>query len=420
VRWSAWKLLVRTLALTAGRAALQRALPLYLGLAILAAITFGGNGLQPMTVTAQAESSWVVRATLYLGWIIATLPAIRAVLTTPETFFLRSLPVGHLRILAILITMLALVELPWTALWAFGAGAVAASGATLAALAGSSVALLGFERRTEWLLAAVVVIALFGFSGFSGWALLGVAAPAAAVGIWRAWRWAPELSRGRARAWVRGPALVALTASYLVVLHRRSPVLVFRALCFTALAIGAGSLAIHNLEPGSSQERYSLALICEVPALAFGLAGLTGPLLRTEAQLAWLTAVCGTPLVQRRLAVLLACGAWALTLGLAYGLAVGSLLRLRALALGELSLYAAAMASIVSLSITAIARWALRGDGRDAMRLILAVGALSLLMIATLRQSMRWSLLTWALLAIVASLRLSRQPSPATRHGRTG
>ena len=128
--WSTWRLLAKTLVLTAGRAALQRALPLYLAMAIFAGIAFGGNGLHPTTVTTQAESSWLFRATLYLGWVIATLPAIRAVLATPETFFLRSLPVGRFRILAILVAMLALVELPWTLLWAFGRGAVAASTAT--------------------------------------------------------------------------------------------------------------------------------------------------------------------------------------------------------------------------------------------------------------------------------------------------
>jgi hypothetical protein len=346
----------------------------------------------------------VFRAILYLGWIIATLPAVRAVLATPETFFLRTLPVGHSRVVAILIAMLALVELPWTLLWAFGAGAVAASTATFAALAGSSVALLGFNRRTAWLLAAVVVIALLGFPGLG---LSAVAPPAAALGVWFAWRRAPELSHRRARAWVRGPALLALTASYLVVVHRRSPVLVFRALGCTALAIGAASLAIHNLEPGSLQERYTLALICEVPALAFGLAGLTGPLLRTETQLAWLNAVCGTSFLHRRLAVLLACAAWAVTLGLVYGFAVGTLIRLSALELGKLSLYAAGMASIVSLLIAAIARWALRGDGREAMRLLLAAGASCLCTIATLRLSKPWLLFAWALLAIVVALRPS-------------
>jgi hypothetical protein len=58
----------RLLLLTAGRAALQRALPLYVALVIGASIVFGGDGLSPATLAELSVHSWPFRVALHLGW----------------------------------------------------------------------------------------------------------------------------------------------------------------------------------------------------------------------------------------------------------------------------------------------------------------------------------------------------------------
>src|SRR5687768_194070 len=86
----------RLLLLTAGRAALQRALPLYVALAIGASIVFGGNGLSPATLAELSARSWPFRVALHLGWALASLPAVQALLATESTFLFRALPVSRL------------------------------------------------------------------------------------------------------------------------------------------------------------------------------------------------------------------------------------------------------------------------------------------------------------------------------------
>jgi hypothetical protein len=101
--------LARTLVMTAGRAALQRALPLYVGIGIAAAIGFEGNGMRPATLTRQADAHAPFRIALWGVWLLVSTPAARAVLCTPSSFFLRTLPVARARFFGAAV-MRALIE----------------------------------------------------------------------------------------------------------------------------------------------------------------------------------------------------------------------------------------------------------------------------------------------------------------------
>ncbi|MGK4004817.1 hypothetical protein WMF31_19455 [Sorangium sp. So ce1036] len=97
---SRFVLLVRTLAATAGKDAVARAMPLYMGVAVVAAVLFGGNGMQAAQVTGLAGASLPFRLALWAGWLFLGTPAARALLRAPATFFLRALPVPRRELLA--------------------------------------------------------------------------------------------------------------------------------------------------------------------------------------------------------------------------------------------------------------------------------------------------------------------------------
>lgn len=412
-----WSLLARVLALTAGREALRRGLPLHLGVVGAGLVVFGGNGLHPATIVAATERSSVFRFSLCAAWALLTLPAFRALFATPATFFLRTLPVARWRVLSLQLSMVLILELPWIALWAFGGGLVAAIAATAVVVAGRALVLAGGSRPSDWgaLGAVTAVLVVSGPTPL----LVGVALPAAALAIGRVSRVAPELSRARARAWVRGPRLVALTLCHLVDLHRRAGALVLRALGLTVLGGALAFVAARNLAPRTSAELGVLVLTCATPAFAFALAGLTGPLLRTEAELAWLNAVCGTPLWTRRLAVVLAQASWALVLALVHGLGVG--VSLDGAFTRAASVTGLAVCGVLPLAIAtvALARFALRGTGHDALRMTGGVGAIVVVTVASLRVFGAPALIGWWSAALFVSLGPFRREvklrvSPAT------
>src|SRR5688572_28809950 len=100
-QFSPAKALLRAFGVTAGRAALQRALPFYLGLLLVASIVFEGNGVRPADVVAAARGSLGERALLYAVWALVSFPAVDALLATPASFFLRTLPVARWRLLLV-------------------------------------------------------------------------------------------------------------------------------------------------------------------------------------------------------------------------------------------------------------------------------------------------------------------------------
>jgi hypothetical protein len=105
----------RYLALTSGRSALGRALPLYLAIGVASVVLFGGNGLDARTVTAEAERSRSFRCVLLAAWWLAALPVGRAWIGEPAALSLRALPVPRVLVLALLALGCLAIQLPWAA-----------------------------------------------------------------------------------------------------------------------------------------------------------------------------------------------------------------------------------------------------------------------------------------------------------------
>jgi len=401
-----WPPLVRALSVTAGRAAAQRALPVYVGIWVGASVLFEGNGVRPADVVAGALASRSERLLLYAAWTVVSLPAIRALLTAPSSFFLRTLPVARWQLLSMHGFGVLLAQLPWAYLWLRGAGLAVGGTAIAAAMAASTLALTRLERPSERLAAAGLAGALYLNSPWP-W-LLTVSLPAAALGVQRAWQRAPEGRPDAARGWVGGPAALALAASYGVVLWRQARAQLARATGFASLALVAGYFAVRNTLPSSSAELVGLAATLLSPALVLGLAGLCGPVLRAEAQLGWLLAVCGTSRSTGQLARIAPLALLGAILAAAHASALAACLH-AAPPLGlRLLLVEVAAAVLLAPLVSWVGRWALRGDGNDSGRLLLGLAGLLLGTVLSLTLLGPSALFGWAVLAGLAVIERRR------------
>jgi hypothetical protein len=367
------------LARTSGLAAARRALPTYLALFVVAVILFAGNGLRAADVVALARGSLPVRGALLAAWLLLALPAARAVVTEPAAFWVRVWPVPRAVALAVVAALLAAAEAPWILLWAKGAGVAAGGAAAVVAIAGHGI-VLG-RPRTRWEAAAaaawVAAVAALRWPALAALA----AAPAAALGVRRAWIAAPERIgvRRAARVVVAGrrPA-VTWARALLAMLARGQRPSVVRALWFLAGGALAARLAIANNGVDDPARARAIWRVAAALAAAWGAAGLVGGVRRIEAQARWLLDVSGASARSRR------AGAWlALVVpGAALGAVAGAGLAAAGVpfAAAAAVLDGAVAAAVGAAVVAACGRWACRGDGRDGARLLPAVlGASALL-----------------------------------------
>jgi hypothetical protein len=125
----------RYLAVTSGRSALARALPLYLAIGIASVVLFAGNGLDARSVTAAVLESRGLRAALLGAWCLGVLPVARAWLCDRAALALRALPAPRAAVFGVLGAGCLAIQLPWAVLWLRGASPAAASWAVTVAVA---------------------------------------------------------------------------------------------------------------------------------------------------------------------------------------------------------------------------------------------------------------------------------------------
>jgi hypothetical protein len=98
----------------------RRALPVWIGAGIVAAVIFGGTGMQPHDLTQLALHSPGVAIALALTWLLLFVPVARLLVRDEATRFLRSLPFAPLPPRVIAVGALLVLQLPWLALWLVG------------------------------------------------------------------------------------------------------------------------------------------------------------------------------------------------------------------------------------------------------------------------------------------------------------
>lgn len=412
--------LLRAFALTAGRAALQRSLPLYLGVLVALGVLFEGNGVQPADLVGRAQTSWPSYGLMYASWTVMSLPAVSALLTAPSSFFLRALPVARGKLLMVTGMAVSAAQWPWTYLWWRGAGIEAGLAATASAVAFSSLVVSRMERPRERC-SAVLLLAAHGLPYVTGhqaearWLpVLVIAAPAAVVGVQGAWQRAPERTARPGSAPLAGPPLRALSITYAVLLWRNARSQLLRGIGIAALASGAGYLSLINTRHTSPHQLISLTSGWLTCSLVASLATLVGPLLACEARLRWLFLLCGTSPTTNWASKIAPLLLYVIGVAFAHTLFIVWSLELSRITSLQLLLVDVVAASLLAVIVLTIAPWALRGNNRDATRLLVAMGALLSLSLFTLALWHAWALVAWALATPVVAW-IARRGSPSAK-----
>ncbi len=359
----------------AGLAAARAVAPFYLGLGIVVTILFfSKTGMRAADAVGALESSRELRLGLFAGWIVATMPAARLLFDTPSTFYLRAFPVPRWHFHAVTAAQLAVIELPWIALYARGAGPLAGLGAATSTI-GVHAALVslgglggGARRfRVEAILAAIFVAAIAGVIAIpaSSAGIFAVGLVAAAITVPIAWRRAPERGASRRNARIGGHPVRALGHACLAIAWRTAPAAFSRALVVVAAGAALTTLVAHNDGVTSPPAIVALTLGMGTASLIVTLGGIVEALHAAERTASWLLASTGTSGGLRVAAAAGAaamCGAIAGVIhgaGVAIGVGVGALTAARLVAV------AAAWGAILGAASSWVERWADRGGARN-------------------------------------------------------
>jgi hypothetical protein len=354
---------------TTGKKALYLAAPLYMVVGITVFVLFAGNGMDASYVTALAFASPPLRLVLLVGWAMLTLPVARLLLTDPQTFFLRTLPVPRWWLLGIVAMASACVQLAWLVLWVRGAGALSGGIALLAVLGAQSYAIAGLRDVREWVGLGCV---LLGWQLAPSPAALALLVPTVVLGLRLAWIRAPEpRASGRHHVLASSATLAAATA-FGISAYRSNGSAVARAATLTLLAFAAITLGSSNNPQWTQEQVLKLALAIWGSACVLGSVTLARPILIAESELTWLLDVCGMSLTFRALTGigLLACiGAVG---GSSLGLALWATRASGAVSVGLVPHLALTGAALGAYAL-ALIRITARGTGRDSGRQLLGV-----------------------------------------------
>lgn len=412
-------MIVRAIAVTGGRAAAQRAAPLLLGITVASAVIFGGNGMNAADLTGLMDRAPGVRGSLWALWLLAQTPAARALLNERSALLFRALPVPRWQHYAVNAGLLALLELPLTVLYGRGAGPGAALVATLLAMAGHALLCDDGRRPRTWLLGGLLGLGLLAPAApwrtagllLAAGATLGLVLPAA-------WRRAAARPFPRERRVVFGPASLALLLAQVALLGRTQRPLLLRATVFYLLALGITNLALRNNHIQAPGATAAMALLVLGPFALLAAGALAGSVLSAERTLGWLLLSTGSSGGQRIAAAHGAVMFLTAPLAALYGGLLTVLLRREPTFALRLIGESLGCALAAACAVTALYRWAQRGDPRDGDRILLV--QLALLPAALLAS---WALgelvlFLWALAAVLLWGRALALAAPLTRYGR--
>jgi hypothetical protein len=261
---------------TAGRPVVARAGATFVAVLLPSTILFGPQGMRARDLTRAMHESPVLRAVVWVGWLLLAAPAARIVFHAPGTTQLRSLRLPRPALLVGLLLLASVVQIPWAILHARGSGPLEAFGAVALAMTIEAAAIAGARRRASLILLGLgVSIALRDPSPVAGAALGAALAP---VAIDAAWRTALE-QRASARIWTRpSTALRALTTVHLLKLAREGAHRFFMAMLVASLG-GAGLLTLRS-DPTERPLQRALAVMA-LP-LVVVLTMFVGPLIDCE------------------------------------------------------------------------------------------------------------------------------------------
>ncbi len=263
-----------------GRPAQLSALALAVALGIPCAILFTSNGLRAVDVVALVQRSFAARGSLWLGWLVLSMPALRVLFEAPGTRSLRSLRLPRAPLLAALSLLALSIELPWGVLFLRGGGIVQAW-----AVLALSICAAGFAHaglcKPRWLGALAATLAVLALFPPSLALALG-ASLVAPLALARAWALVPEQPGLRFRAIVPTHPFIALYLAHVLRLLR-----VARSRLMVALAAGlSGAIGlVFSLQNDPTTRPIARALAALCLPLTLAAAVCVAPIAESEARL---------------------------------------------------------------------------------------------------------------------------------------
>jgi len=103
--------------------AVKRAVGMWAGVLLAAAIIGGGNGLYPHDITQIALGVPAAGIALAATWVLLFVPVARILIRQPNASYLRSLPGPRVAPIVAAAAAIVLLQAPWIAVWIAGAGA---------------------------------------------------------------------------------------------------------------------------------------------------------------------------------------------------------------------------------------------------------------------------------------------------------
>ncbi len=260
--------LARALVSTSGRAVAVRAVPLVIAVGLVAAIVFGGHGVQASLVVRMMHGSIGARVAMFVAWVMLASPAAVRAFDAPGTITLRALRPPRGPLYAMLLVIVGLVQIPWIVL-ASSAGLASGSSAALLACA-ATTSLPGFA-------ASLAIVALDPPAAIA----VAPALVVAVLSVRHAWRHA--LARRASLPLVRrAPAAIALAMTYVARMVRAGRARLQAAAIVVFAGEGALALTLRN-DPDARPVTRALAVLAFPLAIAAAL--LAAPALETEARL---------------------------------------------------------------------------------------------------------------------------------------
>lgn len=342
-----------------------------LGIAVVSAVLFGGNGMDAADLTGLCRRSIGVRVGLWGLWLLAQTPAVRALLAERSALLLRALPVPRWQHYLVNAGLLLVLELPMLVLYGRGEGAAAALAVALWAMGGHTL-LGGAAPGAGTLALAGGLAAALLWPGEPGRTVAMLATGAATIGLALpgTWRRAAARPLPRERAMVAGPRTIALLLAYIALIVRTQRPLLLRATMYFTIALAIAHLALRNNHITAPAATAALSLLVIGPFALLAAGALAGAVLAAEQSIGWLLLSCGSSGGQRVAAAHGAVMLLTAPLGAVYGAALTALqhgppqLGLRLVSESMLATMLAAGA------VTALCRWAQRGDPHDGDRVL--------------------------------------------------
>lgn len=286
--------LVRVTLRTAGAPAFRRALPVYLGFAMVAAVLLGKNGMHPRTLAEGMRVAIEPRLALTTLWLLSLAPAARALMRAPGLDYLRWLPGTRRPMLLALAGLLLALQAPFAVLLCLGSDALLGAAFVVFCAGVHALLALGPRTRVERVLAyaalvlagvALAVLPVLGWLA-AGAALLGAGLPLAFARV-------PERRQRRGSTRMLPGRVLAVAQCQFLGLWREHPSALVRGAALAALGAGATAL-IGRANPLAPAELATVSAVVATLFLAAGSVGVGLLLHDQERALGWLLDTTGT------------------------------------------------------------------------------------------------------------------------------